>query len=106
MEKGSFLNHVDRKSCQTKWLESSQKIVSKYGQNRWNLSTWFKIVPEAHLHIDFEENVKKTTAVYLYNSLSLIAEIGGHVGLFLGFSVYQVTNIFDYLISKAENYKE
>lgn len=52
------------------------------------------------LNIDFEENIKMTKASYTYNELSLVAEIGGHVGLFLGVSVYQITFILEYLVQK------
>ena len=36
---------------------------------------------------------KVFTAYYVYGWLSLIAEFGGYVGLFLGWSVYQVAEI-------------
>ena len=41
----------------------------------------------------FKENVKVFEAYYTYNGLSLIAEIGGYVGLFLGWSVQQLFEI-------------
>ena len=48
--------------------------------------------------INFEELIKVTTGKYLYSELSLIAEIGGYVGLFLGVSVNQISNFFDFLL--------
>ena len=48
--------------------------------------------------ITFEELIKVTTGKYLYSELSLIAEIGGYVGLFLGVSVNQISNFLDFLL--------
>lgn len=50
----------------------------------------------AILHLKFEDMVKKIQGYYLYSFLSLIAEIGGYVGLFLGVSFYQITEIVDH----------
>ena len=41
----------------------------------------------------------RSTDQYAYTWLSLVAEVGGYVGLFLGVLVYQVTNVID-IISK------
>ena len=40
-----------------------------------------------------EAQIRVTEAYYLYSGLSLIAEIGGYVGLFLGVSVLQVKDL-------------
>merc|ERR1711860_217885 len=45
--------------------------------------------------IVFPESVEVLSAYYAYDELSLIAEIGGYVGLFLGWSVYQLNCLFD-----------
>ena len=54
--------------------------------------------------INFKEYIKVTEAYYLYTTLTLIAEVGGYVGLFLGVSVNQVSELlntmFDILDSK------
>ena len=49
------------------------------------------------LILNFKRNIKVTEAQYLYSELSLIAEVGGYVGLFLGVSVNQVTILVDKL---------
>ena len=49
--------------------------------------------------IYFKENIKVTKAYHVYSGLSLIAEIGGYVGLFLGVSFNQITNLFDVLFN-------
>ena len=41
------------------------------------------------------DSIKVHKAYYAYDEVSLIAEIGGYVGLFLGSSVYQITDILD-----------
>ena len=43
----------------------------------------------------FPESIKIHKAYYVYDELSLLAEIGGYVGLFLGWSIYQITNLLD-----------
>ena len=50
----------------------------------------------AILKLKFEDTIKKIQGYYLYSFLSLIAEIGGYVGLFLGVSFYQITEIVDH----------
>ena len=35
--------------------------------------------------------------IFLYSILSMIAEVGGYVGLFLGVSVYQLTEFSHYV---------
>ena len=51
-------------------------------------------------------NFAKVTKVYetcnAYSWLSLIAEIGGHVGVFLGVSINQLTNFLDFLLVKFQ----
>ena len=45
----------------------------------------------ALLRCRFGEYVKVITASYTYSGMSLIAEIGGHVGLFLGISLFGIS---------------
>ena len=52
--------------------------------------------------INFEELIKVTTDYQTYTALSLIAEIGGYVGLFLGVSVNQVIDLVDVLVIKIQ----
>ena len=40
-----------------------------------------------------QENVKVGQAYYSYSPLSLMAEVGGHVGLFLGCAIIQVSQL-------------
>ena len=54
--------------------------------------------------INFEELIKVTTDYKTYTALSLIAEIGGYVGLFLGVSVNQVIDLIDILVVKIQQH--
>ena len=51
----------------------------------------------AQIILRFEQLIKETKSYYTYSGLSLIAEIGGYVGLFLGISINQLTNLLDIL---------
>ena len=53
--------------------------------------------------IRFKENIKVIEAYYLYSTLSLIAEVGGYVGLFLGVSVNQVSALINILLVKIDD---
>ena len=54
--------------------------------------------PEINIgvRINFPKQVKVFTTDFTYSFLSLMAEIGGHVGLFLGFSVMDILTIWTY----------
>ena len=56
----------------------------------------------AIVEINFEDLIKVTTDYYTYTAVSLIAEIGGYVGLFLGISVNQIINLIDILVEKFQ----
>ena len=51
----------------------------------------------AQIILRFEQLIKETKSYYAYSGLSLIAEIGGYVGLFLGVSINQLTILWDIL---------
>ena len=55
-----------------------------------------------NLYFDKDELVKIYESYYIYSELSLIAEVGGYVGLFLGISVNQVTNLMDFILTKLQ----
>ena len=50
----------------------------------------------------FPESIKAHTAYFAYSILSLIAEVGGYVGLFLGWSIYQITDWLDLTIDSLK----
>ena len=49
----------------------------------------------ARVQIYFKENITVTKAYHIYRGLTLIAEIGGYVGLFLGISMNQIGKLLD-----------
>ena len=67
-----------------------------------DFQTKVAITKHARVHIIFEEQIKVTTDYYTYTELSLIAEIGGYVGLFLGVSVNQIMDLMDSLVVKFQ----
>ena len=48
---------------------------------------------EGYIEILFNEYIHETAHYYFYDALSFIAEIGGYFGLFLGYSVLQITSL-------------
>ena len=57
--------------------------------------SYYKKKKAAKMEISTRENIKVTEAHWLYTGLSMIAEIGGYVGLFLGVSIIQINHVFD-----------
>ena len=51
--------------------------------------------PSAKMDIATRENIKVIEAHWIYSLLSMIAEIGGYVGLFLGVSIIQINRVCD-----------
>ena len=56
--------------------------------------------PSSSLHMKLHEIITVTNDQYSYIWLNFIAEVGGYVGLFLGLSVYQITELIDKIIQK------
>ena len=56
--------------------------------------------PNPKIIFHFAETVNVLTAYYDYTGLSLVAEIGGYVGLFLGISFYQFTDVISYIFNR------
>ncbi len=52
----------------------------------------------------FRLDVKKTTEYFLYSPLSMIAEIGGYVGLLLGISLFNVSSVNNAIIDYVFKY--
>ena len=55
----------------------------------------------------FRRDIKTTTEYFLYSILSMVAEIGGYVGLLLGVSLFKLADInnvcIDWFASKEED---
>ena len=50
------------------------------------------------LKLDVSHFIKVTTFRYSYTELELLAELGGYVGLFLGISVFHLSDLFDSIL--------
>ena len=50
--------------------------------------------------LTFENFIKVTTSNYSYTKLELLAEIGGYVGLFLGISVLNLSDVLDFILRR------
>ena len=48
--------------------------------------------------LNFDKFIKVTKAKYSYTELELLAELGGYVGLFLGLSVFHLSQAFDKIL--------
>ena len=71
--------------CTSITTKMAKIVTEKYDENH------------ALLRCRFAEHIKVISAFYAYSTLSLIAEIGGHVGLFLGISFFNLGNYMDRL---------
>ena len=56
------------------------------------------------LILSFLQKIHRSVSYYLYEEISLIAEIGGFVGLFLGASVYQIADLLDSLMTRISKF--
>ena len=52
-----------------------------------------EIRKDSRVKLSFRSRVKVVESYYNYSGLSLIAEIGGYFGLFLGVSINQITHV-------------
>ena len=64
-------------------------------------------LPWPSIKILFNEMITVSNDQYSYIWLNLVAEVGGYVGLFLGFSVFHVTALVDMLLQRnwVESFK-
>ena len=92
-----------------------EAMVSDIYKSCLNPCTFFSILPltptrapynpdKAYVEFYLDENelFKIYESYYIYSEVNLIAEIGGYVGLFLGISVNQVTNLMDLILAQLE----
>ena len=91
MELYDLLHHKHRKindcSYPCKFIKSS--VTPYRGRNDYNTT-----------FLRFDNFIKVTKAAYSYTELELLAEFGGYVGLFLGISVFHVSQVVDKIPDK------
>ena len=59
---------------------------------------------DSEVDFHFRNRVKVVKSYYAYSSLSLIAEIGGYFGLFLGVSINQITYLTSFAQERVQKY--
>ena len=63
-----------------------------------------KIKKDSSMRLYFRGGVKVMKSYYAYTGLSLIAEIGGYIGLFLGVSINQITHLASFIQERVQKY--
>ena len=58
------------------------------------------------IKIKYPNSIKIMESYYVYNGISLVAEIGGYVGLFLGYSVNQITDLAYFVFTSIKFYNQ
>ena len=66
------------------------------------IKTMDEYMTYGYVEIKFKEKTKLIEAYHLYSALSMIAEIGGFVGLFLGISVNPVSALFNVVLDRFD----
>ena len=56
------------------------------------------------VNLNFEDVIQVSKSYYIFSGISLLGEIGGYVGLFLGVSVNQLTTLLVYSFSRFEQF--
>ena len=59
-----------------------------------------------YISISFEKFIKVSRSRYSYNALELLAEVGGYVGLFLGVSVNQFSDIIKSMVARCVSFQK
>ena len=89
-----------KKIAEDKCLPSCLRMQISFSKILWAVpDDRPDLKPKYHGRIDskFKLLVKYSESFYNYSGLSLIAEVGGYVGLFLGISIVQIIDILDWL---------
>ena len=80
-------------------IPSCNRTIYKVEIQKDQDSNWAE--NKAYLKIQLESpNVQKIVDTYSYDLQSLIGEVGGTLGLFLGLSTYSFVEFIEYLIKK------
>ena len=90
------LHHVKGSKCANPCSIFSFTTTYFKKSEFWSNGTYLRI------KIKFPKNIKVFERSYTYSRLSLLAEIGGYVGLFLGISINQAINLLENLVAKLQ----
>ena len=77
---------------------------SYLGVKLFKTSEWEPKNKKGTFSLTFDEKIHETVAHYSYDDLSFVAEIGGYVELFLGASVYQTADLFQFITEILEKF--
>ena len=91
----SWKNGTRRDEC----LRTCNTMKLQTGNEQHEVQPYIKGLASARLEFRFFEMVTVTNEYYSYIWLNLLAEAGGYVGLFLGYSVFQITDVLDTLLN-------
>ena len=74
------------------------QVATQFGSHEdTDISNSTHYIP-GRLSLTFQKYIKVTSTYWSYTGLSLLAEVGGYVGLFLGVSVNQISDIFERIL--------
>ena len=73
-----------------------QQYIISLSNKDWSHNKNHKIT----LRLEFPKYIRVSNSTYAYTWLELLAEVGGYVGLFLGVSINQVSNLFKIILTK------
>ena len=102
---GPLLNNKDNICTDKEHLKEAENIRKKYQNARdercpeactfsdITVIANTKTVNNSLVLINYAGQVKVIESYFVYDGISLVAEIGGYVGLFLGYSIKQITEI-------------
>ena len=63
-----------------------------------------KIIKYSRVKLHFQSRVKVVKSYYAYSGLTVIAEIGGYIGLFLGVSINQIPHLILFIQELVQKY--
>ena len=95
MHKKTYESTIDNNFC----LHPCNFITARAIINSNKIGYFVNGKPGTTVTIKFKENIKVYEAYQIYSLLSMIAEIGGYVGMFLGISILQIRFVLDKLLS-------
>ena len=81
--------------CPKPCAKYSMRLITEHGNDEEGHMGAHKSIK-----IIFKEVITVSYDQFSYIWLNLVAEVGGYVGLFLGFSVFQVTDIVEMLLQR------
>ena len=62
--------------------------------------SWSNSITPPTLRMEFPKYIRVSSSSYSYTLLELLAEVGGYVGLFLGVSINQISDLLTILATK------